>query len=329
MFYFLLFFLLFPKEQVVNLYDKASNLIVEAKYKEALKPLNLLIKEDAKNDKALNLLGVVYQSLNETDKAEKYFFKAVSSNKKNNEARLNLAALAYSNGHTKKAIILYNKALEIAPNNVKALESLAIIMISLERYADAKIFYKRVSDSDSSRKGVNMGLGIIALYDKKIKDARAFFLKETKLYPENIDAFFNLAISYEFNLKGVRGSKDADYDSAIKYYKIVFEKDPNFLYAPFNIGLIYAKQKKYKDAIAITQKALKNLKAPNEKAYYNLACFYSLDGQKKKAIKYLEKSIKQGFRDFNKIESDTDFKNIRDEKKYKKLIKKYKKKTKL
>lgn len=327
--YLLLFFLLFSKTEQISLYDQASNLIIESKYKEAIKPLNLLIKENEKDDRALNLLGVVYQSINELDKAEKYFFKALSFNKQNNEARLNLAGIAYANGHINKAIILYNEALETDPKNIKALESLAVIMISLERYNDAEVFYKRVYDTDPKRKGVNMGLGIINLYNKKVKEARSFFLKEVELFPDNVDAYFNLAISYEFDLKGLRGSIDADYDNAIKYYKIVFEKDPKFLYAPFNIGLIYSKQKKYKDAIKITEEALKKLDAPNEKAYYNLACFYSLDDQKDKAINYLEKAIKQGFRDFDKIEKDPDFTNIKNEKNYIKLIKKYKKKTKI
>lgn len=62
---------------------------------------------------------------------------------------------------------------------------------------------------------------------------------------------------------------------------------------------------------------------------YNMACFYSLSGEKKKALEWLEKCLKiddkiktaKGFR--QSIESDPDFDNIRSDSKFTNLFDKY------
>ncbi len=62
---------------------------------------------------------------------------------------------------------------------------------------------------------------------------------------------------------------------------------------------------------------------PNDNlALYNLACLYSLTSKKEKALEYLEKSIKAGFTNAGHIQQDSDLDNIRNEEKYKELIKK-------
>lgn len=328
MYFIVCLFLIFAEPKTNNYYEEANNFIKNSNFKEAVVPLNKLIKDEPNNDKALNLLGIVYRGLNQIDKAEKYFYDALTSNTNNNEARLNLASVSYLKGFTQKAVLLYNEALKINSEEMKALESLAVISVSLGKFDDAKVFYKRIIEKDPNRKGLHMGLGIVAMSDKNIADARKCFLKELELDPSNNDAIFNLAFSYEFNLKGERGAKDADYQNAIKYYKQLIEKDPDLLLAPFNLGLVYAKQKNYKEAIKTTEEALKKSTEKNDKVYYNLACFYSLDGEKNSAIKNFEEAVKLGFRDFDKIAEDKDLDNIRDEKKFIKIVKKYKKKVK-
>lgn len=57
---------------------------------------------------------------------------------------------------------------------------------------------------------------------------------------------------------------------------------------------------------------------------YNLACIYSLMGDKEKALSYLETSIKEGYRDFRHIENDYELTTLRTNKTYKKMLEKYK-----
>jgi tetratricopeptide (TPR) repeat protein len=79
--------------------------------------------------------------------------------------------------------------------------------------------------------------------------------------------------------------------------------------------------KEYEDAEKILKRIVKAV--PNDStALYNLACLYSLTSKKEKALDYLEKSIKAGFTNAGHIQKDSDLDNIRNEEKYKELIKK-------
>jgi tetratricopeptide (TPR) repeat protein len=55
-------------------------------------------------------------------------------------------------------------------------------------------------------------------------------------------------------------------------------------------------------------------------AYYNLACAYSLKGDKDEALDALEASIEKGYTDFAHMEKDSDLDNVRSEPRYKSLL---------
>jgi hypothetical protein len=54
-------------------------------------------------------------------------------------------------------------------------------------------------------------------------------------------------------------------------------------------------------------------------SYYNIACYYALKGNRKKAFEYLEKSIDNGYKDFRNMANDSDLERLRSDKKYAKL----------
>lgn len=58
--------------------------------------------------------------------------------------------------------------------------------------------------------------------------------------------------------------------------------------------------------------------------YYNIACLYSLMGDKEKALSSLDKAFQEGYRDFVHIEYDLELTNLRTNKAYKKMLEKYK-----
>jgi tetratricopeptide (TPR) repeat protein len=68
------------------------------------------------------------------------------------------------------------------------------------------------------------------------------------------------------------------------------------------------------------------VRAGNERPnlFYNLACVYSLAGNKKKALDYLGQAVKKGFNDLELINKDKDLDFIRNEKKFKEIIREIK-----
>ena len=90
------------------------------------------------------------------------------------------------------------------------------------------------------------------------------------------------------------------------------------------IGARHLVNKDYEKAISNYKLVL--LVYPEEKSLlYNLACAYSLNGNKEKALECLAKSVENGFTDVNHIEKDPDLEPIRQTDKYKEIINKLKK----
>ncbi len=58
----------------------------------------------------------------------------------------------------------------------------------------------------------------------------------------------------------------------------------------------------------------------NINALYNLACTYALLGNKPQALDYLEKSIQNGYTNYQHIQSDTDLDNLRSEARYTSIL---------
>jgi putative intracellular protease/amidase len=56
---------------------------------------------------------------------------------------------------------------------------------------------------------------------------------------------------------------------------------------------------------------------------YNLACAYALDGQKEKALRSLERAFDAGFADAGQAEGDEDFRTIRDEPRFREILRKH------
>jgi hypothetical protein len=61
---------------------------------------------------------------------------------------------------------------------------------------------------------------------------------------------------------------------------------------------------------------------PNDfDSWYYLACIYSLQNKKEKALEYLEKAIQCGLNDIKRIQEEPDLENIRETKEFIKLLK--------
>lgn len=97
----------------------------------------------------------------------------------------------------------------------------------------------------------------------------------------------------------------------------------------FSLGLLFTRLRRYDDATqvydellaALERNKLENARARNyPTTCYNLACLHSLKGSKAKAVEWLDKAVRAGFKDRGWIKKDRDLDNIRDEEGYKKIL---------
>lgn len=166
-------------------------------------------------------------------------------------------------------------------------------------------------------------------YDEKIiakLEERALMEKDDKTKKLLADLYFGWA----FNLCNYieNGQKEEDFTRCIEIYQKAIELNPeNNLYY-FNYGytlLAYAKKNGWNNKLKREAYDILHKGIELGSDVYNLACYYSLIGEKDKALEWLEKSLEREEDTTDFILADTDWISFKDNSDFINLIKKYKK----
>ena len=116
---------------------------------------------------------------------------------------------------------------------------------------------------------------------------------------------------------------DESFADAAKAFGKLTALDPENERAWFNYGYCLHASGELDKALEIHKKAAGFDRFAGI-ATYNMACVFSLKNQTDEAFETLEKAIKLGFGSASQVEGDSDFDNLRADKRYAKLIKKLK-----
>ena len=108
-----------------------------------------------------------------------------------------------------------------------------------------------------------------------------------------------------------------NWSKAAESYQIIAQSEPQNAGALTRLGVSFHQLKKYKEAIEAYERA--STINTNPTVTYNLACIYSLSGEKEKAFMWLDKAISTGFSNMKSFQTDTDLDNIRSTNQFKEL----------
>lgn len=111
-------------------------------------------------------------------------------------------------------------------------------------------------------------------------------------------------------------------DFTIRFLERVVEEDPSHEEALHILGHVYTARGDYEKGLEVDRR-LVYLRPEDPTAFYNLACSYSLLSQVDAAYAALEKALGLGFAPVEKIETDSDLKNLRASPRFKELIRKF------
>lgn len=89
----------------------------------------------------------------------------------------------------------------------------------------------------------------------------------------------------------------------------------------YNLGYSYHMAKQFDRAFKAFGRSAE-LGARKGDSLYNIACGYSLSGEKDQAIQWLQKAVDAGYGDTNNMNGDSDLDNIRDDPRYQKIVEK-------
>jgi len=195
-------------------------------YNNAILQLKTIIEQSPKEEKAYNILGIIYWTLGQYKLAETAFKKALEIKSDYKMAQLNLAHL-----YVEEAIKQYKKLYLLNPQDEEIKEEYKCILKVNKRDANAHFLLGRLYQREGN---LNKAIYEYRMASKLSEKYNAlFFLKE-----------------------GNKLRKKGNLQGAAQNYKIALALDPNLSYAYYYLGLIYQKLGKYKEAIISFKKAL-------------------------------------------------------------------------
>lgn len=210
------------------------------------------------------VLGVLYATVYDYDKAEQNYLKSIELKPKYQEGYIELAKTYDASKRYDIAKKYYNEALRIGPPSSSIHESLGNIYLKQEDFAEAEKSFKKMLDFEDAAYGAHEKLA--DLYLKKGD------LKSSCLH-------LNKTLPFE---------SEQDLPKRISLYKKYL--DANNFYAHISVGYIYYFSDKYDGAIEHFEKALKlNEKEFNK--FYELAYSYENKANYEKAIIFYEKIL--------------------------------------
>ncbi len=214
--------------------DKAENLYTK------------VLKVDARNANALNLMGVIAQSRGEVAHAKSFYERAIKGDPAEPDYRFNLGNLLLSANQTDAALAAYAHALKLAPHHAATLLNMGVTLDRVGRTDKAVDCFRRliVLTPKDARVPYNLGQSLARLAQNS--EAEASFKRALDLNPGYLDAHVSLAALY------TRGNHVAE---AIHHTReaIGLRPDPKY---HSNLGELYRRAGDLDAALAAHRAAL-------------------------------------------------------------------------
>jgi len=171
---------------------------------------------------------------------------------------LNIGIVQSKLGLNGKALAAYERAVEIDPTNAKAYEGAGLIYLDAEAQDTAQQMLRRAVDIDGSLWRAHNGLGVIADLEGRYEDAIEQYEMGLAVRPDS--AMLRSNIGYSRYLSGDLGGAESDFIEAISL-------DRRYTTAWKNLGLVYARTGRYRDALELLQATSDKSTAYNDVGY--------------------------------------------------------------
>ncbi|MEE3193478.1 MAG: tetratricopeptide repeat protein, partial [Candidatus Poribacteria bacterium] len=143
--------------------------------------------------------------------------------------------------------------------------------------------YRQAIDSRPDFVDPYLKMGQILLDQRRYTEASQIYRSATKIASTNVEAYYNLGLSYDY--------QDNMADLALEAYKRVAELDPEYQQAYYQIGQIYEDKNKFEEA----EKAYLTIVRHGSKVpqvYQALAQLYGRNQEQlNQAVSYAQKAI--------------------------------------
>ena len=198
-----------------------------------------------------NILGASFASMQQGEKAEKAYKRAISLDPTNADFHSNLAQYyQHANNHN-QAIQSYKAALHFAPYDSKLYYNLGLSYQILGQVGEAISFYEKTLNLNPELPEVLNNLGVAQQIEGNLEAACESYLKSLKLKADYVEARNNLGTIY--NLQDKHELAKDCFETAIKH-------NANYAQAYINLCELLEKLNRPKEMLDIVKSAKKQLK---------------------------------------------------------------------
>lgn len=193
------------------------------------------------------------------------------------------------------AVDYYRAALAKEPNSARLLNKVGISELMLQRYGQAKKTFEKTLKADRKFADGYNNLGVVYYEERKYGAA-------VKQYRKAI-AIDDSSASFYSNLGAALFSKK-EFDPALQAYQKAIEIDPDVFERTSRAGV------------------QAQLPSPDDRAKYDytVARLYAKMGLSDRSLEYLRKAMEEGYKDFKNVYKDTDFAELRKDKRFTELM---------
>jgi len=123
-----------------------------------------------------------------------------------------------------------------------------------------------------------------------------------------------------YNNLGMVAMQQGQPEDAIHYFSEAVRTKPKNWNARINLGIVLSQMGRKAEAIEQYREVVRNEPDYNPSLYYNIACYYAVEGQLIRGMEWLEKAVSHGYDNWELIRTDPDLKNLRGMPGYRDLI---------
>jgi serine/threonine-protein kinase len=235
-------------------------------------------------------LGMIEQGMGEYEKAAEQFQLAVQLDPTNDAAYRSLAGAYQHLNQPDKAEDTYKRAIAVRPQYWRGYSFLGAFYESEAEYDKAAEMWRRAAELDPNSYIAFNGLGSALLYlGRDAESVRA--LEESIALRPNASAYNNIAVA-QFRLHRFQDSVRS-YRAALKFDDSEYQTWGNMGDSYYYGGDAASAMESYRKAISMAELQLKV--NPRDAAILgDLASYYSMLGDRKAALGYLDRSLQAG-----------------------------------
>jgi len=217
-----------------------------------------------------------------------------------------------------------------APDATRAdLEARADQLRTVKLYLDALDYYHAAMAKEPNSATLWNKVGITELMMQRYREARKSFEQSIKADRKYADAYNNL---------GVVLYEQKKYGAAIKQYRRAIGIDNSSASFFSNLGAALFAKKEFEPAVMAYQHAMEidpdvfertsrggvqaQLPSPDDRAHYDytVARLYAKMGFSERSLEYLKKAMEEGYKDFKNVFKDSEFAELRKDKRFVELV---------